>query len=183
LAVAAPHAHAAFIITLIQSGGNVVATGAGTINMAALAPGSLQNNSGFINPSFGVLGLGAAVAQPNDEQAFAGISGPSNFGAGTGVTASSGGGSFVELAVIGDAIDVPVIYASGTALAGTATWASATFASLGITPGTYTWTWGTGPNADSFTINAVSAAPEPGSLILFGAGGLGLAWLRRRRTA
>ena len=43
-----------------------------------------------------------------------------------------------------------------------------TFASLGVTPGTYEWTWGTGPN-QNFTVNIVAAAvSEPASVLLLG---------------
>jgi hypothetical protein len=49
-----------------------------------------------------------------------------------------------------------------------------------VTPGTYKWTWGTGPN-QNFTLDAkIAAVPEPASLALFGVAldGLGVA-LRR----
>lgn len=35
-----------------------------------------------------------------------------------------------------------------------------TISGMGLTPGTYEWTWGTGTNADSLTIN-IGAVPEP----------------------
>ncbi len=51
---------------------------------------------------------------------------------------------------------------------GTATWNNQTFASFGATPGTYVWTWGSGANAGSFTLNigGTAAVPEPSSLAL-----------------
>ena len=59
---------------------------------------------------------------------------------------------------------VPQGYVSGNPLSGTATYDNATFASLGITPGTYTWTWGTG--VDSFTLQIGPAGvPDAGSTI------------------
>jgi len=66
-----------------------------------------------------------------------------------------------------------------------------TFASMGLTPGSYTWSWGSGLNADSFTLNIVATpagVPESGSTafsMLLGLGALALLgrsgpWLRAR---
>jgi hypothetical protein len=84
-------------------------------------------------------------------------------------------------------LGVPVGYVSGTALSDSMTSDSATFASLGVTPGTYTWTWGSGADADSFTLKT-TAVPEPSmwAMMLLGFTGLGLAGFRsvgrHRRT-
>ena len=43
-------------------------------------------------------------------------------------------------------------YGSGSALANHMTFASQSFASLGLTPGTYAWTWGSGAYADSVRV-------------------------------
>jgi hypothetical protein len=79
-------------------------------------------------------------------------------------------------------IYVPASYVSDSPLANTATWSSATFASLGVTPGTYIWTWDNG--ADSFTLE-IGQTPLPAALPLFatGLGGLGLLGWRRKRKA
>lgn len=61
------------------------------------------------------------------------------------------------------------------------TFANRTFATLGLTQGTYIWNWGSGANADTFTLNIGSAAvPEP--LTILGAAtaaGFGAAFKRR----
>jgi hypothetical protein len=54
---------------------------------------------------------------------------------------------------------------SGAPLSGTATWAGATLSSLGLTLGTYNYTWGSGPTADTLTVN-IGTVPEPTSLWL-----------------
>jgi hypothetical protein len=59
--------------------------------------------------------------------------------------------------------------------------ANQTFASIGLTPGTYTWTWGSGSNADSLTVQIGPAAvPEPASVLVVEVGFLGLAAVRHR---
>ena len=58
-------------------------------------------------------------------------------------------------------------------MSSSATWDNATFASLGVTPGTYVWTWGTAVG-QSFTLDVVKPAgvPEPAALGMFGFGTL-----------
>ena len=51
---------------------------------------------------------------------------------------------------------VPRGYVSGTFLSDSATYSGKTFATLGVTPGTYVWTWGTGAN-QNFTLKILPA--------------------------
>ena len=77
---------------------------------------------------------------------------------------------------------VPLNYVSGAALTNSMTFDNATFASLGVTPGTYEWTWGTGlPNQNFALIIGRAGVPDGGSTVsLLGFGLLGLAALRRK---
>jgi hypothetical protein len=50
---------------------------------------------------------------------------------------------------------------------------------MGLTPGTYVYTWGSGANADSVTIN-ISAVPEASTWAMMLAGLAGLSYLGRR---
>jgi hypothetical protein len=115
---------------------------------------------------------------------------PTSFGSGNQTNATSGSGDIVGLfnGIAGGSaaanLIVPSGYVSGATLSDTATYDNATFASLGATPGTYKWTWGTGEDADSFTldIKAAKAVPEPASLtvLALGLAGLGMATRTRR---
>ena len=69
---------------------------------------------------------------------------------------------------------------SGTLLTDSTTFAG-TFASIGFTPGTYTYTWGTGATADSLTVTSV--VPEPSTWTMLAFGGVGLLGLILRRRA
>src|SRR5207248_9715554 len=80
-------------------------------------------------------------------------------GSGGGAAASSGSGDTVgtEADCSKDGSDcdrfliVPRGYVSGTFLSNSATYSGKTFATLGVTPGTYIWKWGTGAN-QNFTL-------------------------------
>ena len=120
---------------------------------------------------------------------YLGYTGPTSFGSGSSSdTASTSSGDFVSLAPTdSESLWVPSQYVSDSPLSSTATWDNATLASLGVTVGTYVWTWGSGAD-QSFTLDVGASTPpptvpEPGSVALFAAGLLGLALLRWRRAA
>ena len=181
---AAPAARGAATITFTQSGGNVVATGGGTVNLAALTFFTGLMAGPEVSPAKAVAIVGSGV----DGSTYRGISGPTSFGSGASKIATSQTGDF--FGVIGASgffgsnplIVVPTGYTSLTPLAANDTWTGQTFASLGMTPGTYTWTWGNGATADSLTVNIGSAAvPEPGWAALAVVAAVGAAGARWRR--
>src|SRR5262245_28189845 len=57
---------------------------------------------------------------------------------------------------VGSLVGVPRGYVSGAALSDSATYNNTTLATLGVTPGTYVWTWGTGAN-QNFTLKILPA--------------------------
>ncbi len=174
-------AEAAFTYTVLEQGADVVATGSGRINLAGLS---------LFNASAGLTGISAAsgyIGIAYDLDNYRGFSGPSGFGSGGDVFASSTTGDSIALAVSEGNLGVPPGYRStnNAPLSNSMTFTGQSFASMGLTPGTYVWTWGSGDNADSFTvqIGPLATVPEPASALLIGAGLLGLAATRRRRTA
>jgi hypothetical protein len=165
----APPVLASYVATVVQEGSDVVATGSGTLNLASLTiiPGTFTTQAS-VQPNIGLLFLG----EPMEEfiSSYTGVSGPSSFGNGNSdIFADAGSGGIVgvdETTPLGmRVITVPGGYVSGTALSETSTWTNQTFSSLGLTPGTYIWTWGSGASADSFTLDV---APEPSTLLLVG---------------
>jgi hypothetical protein len=149
---------AGYIVTLQQVGSNVVATGSGAIDLTGLSSFGSAFASPEMYPAHGIMGTGPS----GTVDVYTGSSGPASFGPGFGGFPSTTSGDSVFLEDFGLGIDVPQGYVSGTTLSSSATY-SGTLASLNVTPGTYTWTWGTGAN-QNFTLDAVATGvPEPGS--------------------
>lgn len=181
---AAPDARAAFIATMTEIGSDVVISGSGTINTA-----------GFISPGFAMTGAPPGVLAPTmglmiGVQAvafvdyYAPFTGPSGFGGGDFSNPTSGSGDRVGLRTDLPGIAVPLGYSSGDFLVSSSTYAGATFASLGVTLGTYVWNWGSGPTADSFTliISSDLPVPEPASVVLLATAIVALGLKRRRKV-
>ncbi|HEV7997451.1 MAG TPA: PEP-CTERM sorting domain-containing protein [Stellaceae bacterium] len=182
LVTSAGPAQAAYIVTFSQLGPDVVASGSGSIDLNGLTFITSGSTQPEVAPTFATEATGAAGAV--DE--YSGASGPVGFGPGVFTSATTGTGDLVGIQqLIGEPagfVFVPTGYASGAPLSDTATYDNQSFATLGLTPGTYEWTWGNGAADDTFTLDV--AVPEPASLMLLGAAvGLGLLVRRRRKAA
>jgi hypothetical protein len=186
IGLSAPPGQAAYIVHLTQEGSDVVATGSGTIDLAGLSvagPGVLSQN-GEILPSAGDIATGPADVPLTPLDVYTGFTGPTSFGDGGDTDADSGSGDTVGLAKSSFSFGVPVLfvpkgYISGSVLSDTSTYDGASFASLGATPGTYKWAWGSGADADSFTLKI--GVPEPSTWVMMLAGFAGLGWLASKR--
>jgi VPDSG-CTERM motif len=168
----------AYTVTLQQVGSNVVANGTGAINLMGLIfQGPTTGTITGIRANTGSLGTGPLVQLNFD--VYTGFTGPTSFGSGVGFLPNTGSGDFVGIFGLAGQIFVPQGYVSGAALSDSMTFNSETFASLGVTPGTYVWTWGDGTN-QSIMLH-IGAVPDAGSTVsLLGFGLLGLAALRRK---
>jgi hypothetical protein len=149
-------------VTLTQQGANVVATGSGTIDLTGLSFLSNGVVSAIITPDIGLIRTGPEPGPGSAISAYGGFTGPLSFGSGGETVANTGSGDFVGIEANASSkdVEVPVGYTSGDPLSDTATYDNATFATLGATPGTYVWTWGSGATADRFTLQ-IGAVPAP----------------------
>lgn len=183
---AARPTHAALILTMEEVAGDVVVEGSGTANLAGFTTMAfVASTNSIILPAFAFIAIGANPGVLLDTDVYGVVSGPMSFGVLALTVPSSGTGDRFGVSGQDGRLHVADGYISGAPLSGTSVYASATFASLGVTPGTYVWTWGSGPTADSLTLQIGPAAvPEPVSLSLLGVGVAGFAVRRwRRRTA
>jgi hypothetical protein len=180
-------AAAGYVVTLTQVGSDVVATGSGAIDLIGLTLVGSDSNTCCTNifPSLAdiVTGNGEAIIAASS---YAGFSGPATFGSGGEAFPDSKSGDFVGLGTEpgGNVITVPFGYVSDSPLSDAATYGNETFASLGVTPGTYVWTWGRRGPDQKFTLVIPASVPEPSTvlLLLVGAGcaSVPLAHARRR---
>jgi len=173
----------AFTITMEQVGSNVVANGSGAINLTGLTfDGSGSGGAADVFASSGGISIGATV----DTTLYNGFTGPTSFGSGGVHLANTSSGDFVSIFASGafffQDIFLPTTYVSNAALSDSMTFNNATFASLGVIPGTYKWTWGTGlPNQNFTLIIGRAGVPDGGSTVsLLAFAFLGLAALRRK---
>jgi hypothetical protein len=182
-AIAAPSAQAAFVATFEEVGPDVVESGEGTLDLSALERVGGIFTKSFVAPGEPSYVVGAAGELGAIYQGA--LSGPANWGPGGDTFTKITSGDLVALVRSGEQILVPDEYAGGQ-LSQSATFLSASFASLGLTPGAYVYSWGTGDHADTFTIDVggESPVPEPSTwaTMLIGFAGLGYAAVRRREA-
>ncbi len=161
---------AAVTITFVESGSDVVATSSGSLITTGLPnPSQLNTTLGYVAGT-GFVGSWSCVllvgTDPSEADTFTFTNWNNNnvdvCSTGGRFNATSGTGNFVGVISRNgstDGIYIPNNYVSGSAIAGTSTWAGQSFASLGLVPGTYVYTFGTSPNDDSITVVIGGAAP------------------------
>jgi hypothetical protein len=196
-AVAAPSAHAAYVVTFDEVGSAVVERGYGALDLTDLRPAGDApiSSTPHVAPFVAIYASGARGALEEEfvgggGPGFSDITGPSNWGPGTPTRASLSRGDGLTFEGAAMSIFVPEGYASGTFLQETSTYFDASFASLGLTPGTYVYSWGSGVHADTFAVEVGSSgpisitgsAPEPSTwaMMLIGFAGLSYAAVRRK---
>jgi hypothetical protein len=159
--------------TFSESATQVLLTVTGNIDLDATlgSPSVATNTNILLAPSLGAILAGSAV---NSDFYNISLSGWTSYG--SGAVSGPGSGSGDRISLFDDGLGLPVGYISGSSIASTSAW-DGSFASLGLTPGSYTSVFNNGSFSDSVTVTVV---PEPSVAALFlGLGALGVV-LRRR---
>jgi hypothetical protein len=146
-----------FNVTVSQVGPDVVWSGSGSFNLGALTLGSTQTIGSGFQATQAIWAIGPiTTVEEYDGASFTTY--PTSFGTtGSPPSPTSSGSTFGILNDIsgGRLLIVPSGYTSNSEISGIATYPNTTIAGMGLTPGTYTWAWGSGGNASSLvmTIN------------------------------
>ena len=139
-----------FNVTISQVGNDVVWSGSGSFNLTALTSDGPGSIGGGYNSGLAVWAIGPDTSVDT----YSGtITYPASFGTSNVAVTSNTGSTFGILpGGSGRLLYVPSGYVSNTNISGTSTYANKTIASAGLTPGTYTWSWGSGANASSLVM-------------------------------
>jgi hypothetical protein len=159
LAVFANYATAAITVTIQDSGTNLVVASSGTLNSGVCTsiPTGFTSNFNGIDPSVSNLAFGA-VSSAQDQCAGTTITPTTGFGTGGQLSATANTGvSYYFRPDIG--FWGPSGWNSGTAMTASMTFPNTSLAGMGITPGTYVYTFSNGATTDTLTINAVAPPP------------------------
>ena len=183
IGLSAPSAQAGYVVDLTQQGHNVVATGSGAIDLTGLPFLISAFGSGVLDAASGAIETGPA--SPTAIDVYTGFTGPAKFGGGSTILARSGSGDLVGIFALANVLLVPHGYVSDSALSDTSTYNNETFSSLGVTPGTHEWTWGSGANRNFTLVIGTAAIPEASTwvMMLLGFAGLGFMVSKRRAAA
>jgi hypothetical protein len=141
---------------LFESGSDVILSGTGNFNTTNLTfafPGSLNGSVRPNNANF-FSGEGNITQLSSNAYGGASLSIPSNFGSGALTQANTGNGVSVGIQTLGFSpyLILPTGYTSNSTITTQSTFTGKTLSSLGATVGTYTYSWGTGSNAGTISL-------------------------------
>jgi hypothetical protein len=171
------------IFTAQEVGADVVTSVSGFVNTTGLTNTGSANGRGRFAGTFiggSVIQVGPSLSYNN----WGGVTGSAVFGSGsqTFATTNTGNNAGIGTYSSGFVLFLPQTYVSGASMSGTSTYTGKTLADLGMTVGTYNWTWGSGANAGTAQLT-ISAVPEPSTYALAAIATSVMAYLARRRKA
>ena len=189
LAILPATTYAAVELEMVSVDSDVVLSGSGTLNLSSTTNFATSGTKTQSAIDAGGLFAPSTVTGSNTEVEVrvecGSVTGPVSLGSGAAVSKSDegsghtfgifGAGENYGSGGKGLCLLVEKAYVSGDQLSGSARFANASLSSLGVTKGTYRWTWGTGASVDSLTLyiggkpappTAVSTMPRSLMLVL-----------------
>ena len=161
----------AFNVYLYQDGSNVVVSGSGEVDLDGLTFIAQESHPIGINAASANLTVGTPQNRGRAPYfTYSGINGPGSFGSlgSVGGTPSPFTGDNFGVGGTSHVLNLPVGYVSGTSFSGSMTFDGTTLSGLGVTPGTYTWSWDGGANTfNLYAGEAPPSVPEPSQYGLF----------------
>jgi hypothetical protein len=139
-----------FNVTITKVGNDVVWSGSGKFNLTALTSLGTNTIGGGYGANQAVWAVGPNVLLDT----YSGtITYPTSFGSGgTPVTSNTGSTFGILPGGSGRLLYVPSGYTSNSTISGTSTYANQTIAGMGLSGGTYTWSWGSGGNTSTLVM-------------------------------
>jgi hypothetical protein len=144
-----------FNVSVSQVGSDVVWNGSGSFNTTSLISNGTQSLGAGFQASLAIWAIGDPTPPGPTLDIYSGVTTfPTSFGTGGPTGTPSGFGDNFGILPNGTNRNllVPTGYTSGSFISGTTTYAGATIAGMGLSGGTYTWSWGSGGNASSIVM-------------------------------
>ena len=180
MVLAAGLANASVLIDITQSGGNVDVTATGSLDLTGATFDHPQAYSTGIIPggSNWYIALGATPGM--DWYQLTSVSLPYGTSGNYFTSGITSGDAFSIWGYTGSTplVGLPTGYTSGSPISADMTLSGETIAGMTLIPGTYTFTI---PNDTIILDIGGSSVPEPGTLVMFGSGIIGLAGILRRK--
>ena len=154
-----------FNVTIVESDGSVVMSASGSLNINDLTfvSSSTSGGSGIgVNTATFIMGVNGS-----NFSTYSGFtSTPSSFGTGSGLGSTYSSGDIFGVIYQSTPpyqLVVPSGYTTGDVISSTQIFTGASFTSLGLVEGTYTYTWGSGLNEDSINVvvGGTGVTPTP----------------------
>lgn len=139
-----------FNVTISQVGPDVIWSGLGSFDLSALT----STGTGSLSSGFDAGSAIWAIGTSGETDTYSGVvTYPTTFGIG-GIPVTSSSGSIIGIlpGPSGRSLFVPSGYVSNTNISGSATYESQTISGMGLTSGTYTWSWGSGGNTSTLVM-------------------------------
>jgi hypothetical protein len=175
-------ANGALTITYTEAGPNVVEFASGALNLDGLTRAPVTTAAAGMNGVSGTDGIAyLGGTDMSLSRGYSGLSGPSSFGTGGVVNASSQAGDQFILNAHFNYLYVADNYIFGAPLVNNATFANTTLSMLGLTVGQYVYVLPHDTVTINITPNVDSSVPEPAGWVMMAAGFGAIGWALRRR--